>query len=182
MPQIPRINKIQPSSSTPSNDRIKFNVSSNASIVNNNMNSLVGLASDVADLAYKAENEAIDQKSSEINTKYRQRQSEALKRVKTNEGDPSESYAKYDEEEVAYAKELEESLSGLSSRAKRIVTERFNKSRQSVSSFSSSQRELQQNVYRDKVYNAEKSIMKKTFLFSLLVSTLKTVEHSLNSI
>ena len=66
---------------------------------------------------------------------------------------------------IAYAKELEESLSGLSSRAKRIVTERFNKSRQSVSSFSSSQRELQQNVYRDKVYNAEKSIMKKDIPF-----------------
>lgn len=157
---IPKINRIQQSSTVPQNDRINLNVKNNASDILSQTNAVAGFAEKGLDIYQKYEDDKINQLSSEAEMEFKLWNNEKLRNLKSYEGDPTDAYAQHEKETEEKFKELIERRPDLNERVKNHLSanlsDAMNKERMHVLS----QRGAQVETYQNNLYESSLKLKK----------------------
>lgn len=154
MVQVPRLQRVEPSPSRPSNGRINLQAQNNASDIVSRTSAVSSVVGAGANLYQQVEDQQIANVSAEAEKKFSDWNREKLNSLKSIQGDPTEAYVNYDKE----AKEMRDSIlasyGDLSDRAKRHVESKFSKVYDRESYASLKQRGAQQEAYDHNLYES----------------------------
>lgn len=158
---IPRLNRFEPSPTMAKNDRINMQVNDQASNILSTTKTVTEFGEAGADMYQKYENDKIDQLSNSAETEFKQWNDQELEKLKDWKGDPTDAYAKYDEQVKEKYKEILDKRPDLNERVKRHLTARLDKTVESQNQVSMKQRGAQQEAYRQTVYKTTLSSRKQ---------------------
>lgn len=157
---IPRLNRIEPQSDLPANDRINFQAQDQANLIQSRTNSLVSLGSKVGDIYQAYENDTIDTLSKKAEIEYTTWNNERLAKLKASEGDPVELYAQYEIEAKEKHDEILNANPEASERVKRYVSSKLNSVVETQRVGVLKQRGAQTETYDNNLYEATVSLKK----------------------
>lgn len=159
---IPRINRIEPSTTMPKNDRLNLQVRDQAYNIQQATKTAVAFGNVAGDIYQEYENDKIDQLSSEADLEYTRWNDEKLTQLKNYDGDPTDAYVKYDEESKEKYEEIINRRPDLNDRVKRHFTSRLAKTVENQNTAVLKQRGLQQEVYKNNLFEATVRLKKNS--------------------
>lgn len=152
---VPRLQPIQPSSNAASPGRIEARAQDQSRLISGRTNTLVSLGDDLGKIYQDYEDRKIDQLSTEAEQEYSAWNVTTLEKLKKAEGDPTQAFAQYDEEEEKVFNEILQKRGGeVSERVQRHVASNLAKSRNTQRIRMLQQRGLQQEVYDNNLFEA----------------------------
>lgn len=157
---VPRINRVQPSSGMPQNDRINIKANDQASSILNRTEALGNIGEKGADIYQEYENDTIDTLADENEREYSNWSKSELARLKDFEGDPTDAYVEFDKRAAEKREEILNKRTDLNDRVKRHVTSRLDKSFSNVKDSSLFQRGMQKEVYDNNLFESSVKLKK----------------------
>ncbi len=154
MVQVPRLQRIQNSPAQPANDRINLQARDQASNILGNTQAITGIAKEATDLYYDIEDQKITQMSYEAEQQYKEWNATKLGQLKSFEGDPTDAYAQYDEEEKEKFEELINARPDVSERVKNNLKANLTKVQNSQRIAVLKQRGAQQETYENNLFES----------------------------
>lgn len=157
---IPRLNRIQPSDTLPSNDRIKGQAQDQSRNILNQTNQIAALGERGIQINKAYEDEKIDNLSSEANQAYAEWSAQKLGKLKAFKGDPTDAYAQYDLDEKEFFDKLMNDKPDLNERVRRGVTSNLAKSQNANRIRVLKQRGYQKEVYENNLFESDVKLKK----------------------
>lgn len=154
---IPRLQQIAPSNSTP-NDRIRATVRDQSSTILQRSQAVSNLGERAIEINRAYEDNKIDNLSSEANQKYAEWSTQKLQQLKNHKGDPTDAYAQYDIDEKEFLDGIISDKPDLNERVRRGLTSNLAKSQNSNRIKVLKQRGFQKEVYEHGLYTADLDI------------------------
>jgi hypothetical protein len=154
MVSIPRLNRAEPTTALPKNDRINMRVQDQGSNILNTTQSISSVAHEVGDIYQKYENDKIDQLASSAEQEYTKWIDGELRNIKSKEGDPTDHYADLDKRAKEKYDAILSSRPDMNERVRSHVTSRLDKSVNNTSVAVDKQRGMQEEVYDNNVYES----------------------------
>ena len=158
--QIPTINRIQPSSAMPKNDRLNMKVQDQGSEIMQRSQQISSVVNQGLDIQYKEENDKIDQLSFEVENEYSAWNNEQLQKLKSHEGDPTDAYVEYDKLAKEKYDDILSKRPDLNDRVRGHVTARFDKTVAQQNIGVLKQRGMQIEVYDNNLYESSVKLKK----------------------
>jgi hypothetical protein len=157
---IPKLNRIQPTSGMPSNDRINMRVQDQGSEILQQTNSVVQVGNKVGDIYQEYENDTIDTLSNQAEKEFTAWNTAELQKLNNYEGDPTDAYVEYDKKVKEKYDSMVSSRPNVSERVKRHVGARLDKvvSGQNVAALK--QRGKQQEVFDNNMFESTVKLKK----------------------
>lgn len=162
--RVPTLQRIQPSRELPSNDRINFNAPNQANDIIQTTNSVASLGSEVVQVFKEAEDAKINQISQEVGNEYSLWKEGRLSELKKIQGDPTDAYAAFENEEREKFEEIMTSREGLSSRVKDHLGASLGKLRNNSKLQVMRQQGLQQEIYSANLHESTIKIKKNDLI------------------
>jgi len=151
---VPRINPIQPTDTQPKNDRINLQVRDQGSQILQQTGAVAAIGGKIGDIYQAAENEKIDQLSTEAEAEYNNWNKQQLAKIKTYEGDPTDAYVEYEKAAAEKRQAIVDSRPDLNDRVKRHFTSRLDNTVKKSNVEADYQRGMQQEVYANNVFES----------------------------
>lgn len=157
---VPRLQKIQISNSLPDNERINMNVKDDSADILNRTSTIGKVAQTGLDVYQKIEDNKITQLSSEADQEYTIWNNDQLAKLKSYEGDPTDVYAKYEEEAARKHEEILSKRPDLSERVKSGLKANLDKTANTERIHVLKQRGAQQETYSHNLYESSVKLKK----------------------
>lgn len=152
MVQIPRLQQAQSVQQAPKTERLRIKAPNQAQNILNRTQSIASLGEQAANMYQQYENDKITQLSQEAQHEYKAWHNERLTKLRTYEGDPTEAYANFEQEEVEKYTEILNKKEGLSERTKRHLTANLDKTRDVGELQMLKQRGAQEETYANNLF------------------------------
>lgn len=157
---IPRLNRIEPSSNMPQNDRLNMQVKDQGAQIMQQTGQATKLANEGAEIYQQYENDKIEQLSASAELEFTNWNNQELARLKSFQGDPTDAYVEYDKKVMEKREELINARPDLNERVKRHFTSRVDKTLQKQNVASLKQRGAQVEAYKNNLYEASVKLKK----------------------
>lgn len=159
--QVPRL---QPLDSSPvqQSERINLNFKDSSNAIEKQTGAIAQIAKTGIDIYQKFENEKIDQLSNKANTDYQIWNNAKLQQLKSIQGDATEAYAKYDEEDKKKIEELVSQYPDVSQKVKDGVQAHLTKQQDMNRIHVLKQRGLQQETYDNNLFESSVKLQRDT--------------------
>ena len=158
MVSIPRLKRIQPSSSLPQTGRINIKATDQAGLIQQRVGAVSGVVDEVRQIERGYEDSKIDSLTYQGELAGNVWNDSELSRLKDIKGDPTEEYAKYDQASQEKFEEILNKNPDLNERVKRNLATNLGRLQDSQRVQFLKQRGLHQNVYKNDVFVSSKKL------------------------
>lgn len=149
---IPRLNRAEPSSGLPKNDRINMNVQSQGQQIMQTTNAIAGVAEAGMDIYQKAENQKIETLGNLAEQEFTAWNNEQLAKLKNIQGDPTDAYKAYDDSVKKKREEMLSARPDLNERVKNYYQTKIDRTIASQNVVALKQRGAQQETFDNNVF------------------------------
>ena len=157
---VPRLQRLQPSSSLPNNARVDIQATNQASSILNRTESIGKLASEGVDLYYDVEDNKIQQLSQDAELKFTQWNNDQLASLKKYEGDPTDAYVEYEKQAADKYDAILNERPDLNERMRRGVDANLSKAASNQRMAAMKQRGAQIETYENNLFESSVKLKK----------------------
>lgn len=154
MAQIPQLQRITPTNTMPQNDRINIQAKDQGAQILQQTNTIAELGDKGAQMYKMYQDDKIEQISNVAEQEYKAWHDKKLSDLKNYQGDPTEAYAKYDEEVAQKKSEMLDKRSKFGEDVSTALTSRLDKVAKTQAIAADYQRGQQQEVYANNVFES----------------------------